>query len=363
MSCEIHTSPLESLPNELLDQIIAYLSTEPASVGQLHHAPSLELTRSPTKDLKQLALCSSRFLRLVRPLLFSHAYLDLHEEPAFQAFITTSGLNRNVTSLVVLGEDKPDHPNDPFWWRRVLQYLDPKYVVVIASPPFLGSTLGTPIMNAHSWAFEIDLQILALRQESQMDSSQLPDLEPCSSLLTSRAWKSMSFNESSSLKSYHHYEYFLSTVPSILGEWGANSIRVARLLPQSRVELLDVLHGLTYFSYTAVFPFFNHSQLVLDAVTEMHNLQRLDIRLAPCPGNHVTEVEQRGPMDLSDPWMELSTSYSLVGYTVNKMENLKEFRCNDLHVEGMRDELLATLGDVIDERTWVHDGKGVWRRH
>ncbi|CAG8008530.1 unnamed protein product [Penicillium salamii] len=365
MSCETHrsTSPLELLPNELLDQIISYLFTDPPSLGKLHHAPSLELTHSPTKDLKHLASCSSRLLKLVQPLLFSHVYLDLHEEAEFHAFTTKSGLGRHITSLVVLGEDKPGCPNDPFWWRRVLQYIDPDEVVVIAPPPFLGSTMGTPIMNAHSWAFEIELQILALKQESKrMVSSQLPGLESCPSLLASREWKSMSFNESSSLKSYHHYEYFLSTVPSILGEWGANSIRVARHLPQYRADLLDLLHGLTHFSYTAVFPFFNHSQLVLDAVMEMHNLQRLDVRLAPCPGNHVTEVEQRGPMDLSDPWMELSTSYSLVGYTVNKMENLKEFRCNDLHVEGMRDELLATLGDVIDGEAWTHNGNGIWRR-
>jgi hypothetical protein len=35
----------------------------------------------------------------------------------------------------------------------------------------------------------------------------------------------MAFNESSSLKAYNHYEYFLSCVPSVLADWGTNGIR------------------------------------------------------------------------------------------------------------------------------------------
>jgi hypothetical protein len=357
------TSRLELLPNELLDQIISYLSTEPPSFGQLHHAPSLKLTHSSTKDLKHLTLCSSRLLQLARPCLYKHVRLNLEDERDFHSFMLESNLGRDVTSIVVTGNGFSDRPADPFWWRQVLRYLDPELVVVIAPPPFIGNTLGTPIMNAHSWAFEIELQILVLQRECKVgDSPQLPDLEPCTSLLASRPWTSMSFNESSSLKSYHHYEYFLSTVPSILGEWGANLIRGGRQLSQLQTDLPALLSGLTYFSYTAVFPFFNHSQIVLDAILGMQNLERLDIRLAPCPGNHVTEVEQRGPMDPNDPWMELATSYSLVGFTVNKMKSLKEFRCYDLHVDAIRDDLLAILDDVIGDGGWVHDGKGVWRR-
>lgn len=364
MSCEARmSSPLELLPNELLDQITSYLCIEPPSFAHLHHVPSLGLTHSPTTDLKHLALCSSRLLNIVRPQLFNHARLDLHDEREFRSFITKSGLYRHVDSLLVIENEKPDHPVDPFWWRQVLQYLDPSQVVIIASPTFLGNTLGTPIMTAHSWAFEIDLQIFALKQAHKTpDSSQLSHLESCSSLLSSRPWTSASFNESSSLKAYHHYEYFLSTVPSVLGEWGANTIRVAKRLPQPQPDLPALLQGLTYFSYTAVFPFFNHSQIVLDAVMEMRNLERLDVQLAPCQGNRITEIEQRGPMDPNDPWMELTTSYSLVGYTVNNLENLKEFRCNDLHVEAMRDDIIAILKDVITDQSWTHDGEGTWRR-
>lgn len=355
-------SSLELLPNELLDQIIFYLSTEPPSLTQLHHIPSIKLTHSPTKDIKHLSLCSSRFLNLIRPQLFNYARLDLRHEPEFHSFMIKFDLCQHVRSLVVIGSDEPDRPVDPFWWRQVLQYLDPSDVVVMAPPSFIGSTLGTPITNTDSWAFEIDLQILVLKQKRQVSSlSHLRSSESCTSLLATRPWTSMSFNESSSVKSYHHYEYFTFTVPSVLREWGANLIREERPLPQHHIDLPSLLYGLTYFSYTAVFPSFSHSQIVLDAILVMYNLKRLDVRLAPCPGNHITEAE-RGPMDPNDPWMELITSYSLIGYTVNKMKGLKMFTCNDLHVEAIRDDLLVTIGHVLTSGDWVHDGQGIFRR-
>lgn len=356
-------SPLELLPNELLDQIICYVSTKPPSFEQLHHTPNLKLTESPTKDLKHLELCSRRLFQLVRPQLFTHVRLNLHDEPDFHSFIIKSDLCQHVTSLVAIVDENPDRQVDPFWWRRVFRYLDPRRVLVIGPPVFIGNTLASPINDGHHWAFDMPLHILLLERECKpRDSSQLPDLENCTSLLASRPWTSMTFNESSSLKAYNHYEYFLSCVPSVLAEWGTSGIRGSTRTLQRPIDLPILLRGLTYFSYTAVFPFYNHSQIVLDAVVKMRCLQRLDVRLAPPQDNHITELEQRGSMDPNDPWMELVTSYSLIGYTVNNLPCLKEFRCGDLHVEAMRQDLLAVLDDVIGDGGWVHDGRGVWRR-
>ncbi|OQE15562.1 hypothetical protein PENFLA_c031G05200 [Penicillium flavigenum] len=349
----VPASPLELLPNELLDQIISYLFTEPPSFGQLHHAPSLQLTQSPTKDLKHLQLCSRRLFQLVRPQLFTHVRLNLHDEPDFYSFMVKSDLCPYVTSLVAIADQTPDGQVDPFWWRRVLRYLDPRRVLVIGPPVFIGNTLATPINDGHHWAFDMPLQILLLERECKpRNPSKLPDLETCTSLLASRPWTSMTFNESSSLKAYNHYEYFLSCVPSVLAEWGTNGIRGSTRTLQRPIDLPALLRGLTYFSYTAVFPFYNHSQLVLDAVVRMRHLQRLDVQLAPAQDNHITELEQRGSMDPNDPWMELSTSYSLVGYTVNNLPCLKEFRCGDLHVEPIRQDLLAILDEAIGNGGW-----------
>ncbi|KAJ5960467.1 uncharacterized protein N7479_007617 [Penicillium vulpinum] len=357
-------SPLELLPNELLDQIISYLITEPPSFGHLNHVPSLQLTESTTKDLKHLELCSLRLFQLVRPQLFTHVRLNLHNEPDFHSFMINSNLCQHVTSLVVIADETPDRWIDPFWWRRVLRYLDPLRVLVIGPPVFIGNTLASPINDGHHWAFDMPLHILFLEREGKpRNPSQLPDLENCTSLLASRTWTSMTFNESSSLKAYNHYEYFLSSVPSVLAEWGTSGVRGSTRSLQHPIDLPNLLRRLTYFSYTAVFPFYNHSQIVLDAIVRMRCLQRLDVQLAPLQDNHITELEQRGSMDPNDPWMELATSYSLIGYTVNRLPCLKEFRSGDLHVKAIRQDLLAVLGDVIGEEGWVHDGRGVWRRN
>ncbi|KXG48772.1 uncharacterized protein PGRI_026420 [Penicillium griseofulvum] len=358
-------SSLELLPTELLDQIISYLSTEPPSFGQVHRTPSLELTQSPTKDLKNLGQCSRRLFQLVRPVLFTYVRLDLHDELDFHSFMVKSDLCQNVMSLVVLVDKTQDHEViedrqvDPFWWRRVLRYLDPRRVLVVGPPLFIGNTLASPINDGHLWAFDMPLQILLLERECKpRHPSQLPDFQNSTSLLASRPWTSMTFNEASSLKSYNHYEYFLSCVPSVLAEWGTSGPRGPTSSLQRPIDLPTLLCGLEHFSYTAVFPFFNHSQVVLDAIARMHRLRRLDVRLAPLQDNRITELEQRGPMDPNDPWMELTTSYSLIGYTMNKMPDLKEFRSGDLHVEAIRQDLLAVLDDAIGDEGWVHDGQG-----
>ena len=354
MSCA-----LESLPNELLDQIISYLTTEPPSLARLHQAPKYQITQSHTKSLKQLAQVSSRLLNLVRPWLFVHACLDLMDEPAFEAFFIGSNLGQYVTSLVAITENASADPFDQRWWRRVLRYLDPARVTILAPPTFIGNILDTRIMDGHGWAFDIHLQILQLERNVPFrDLSLLPDLEHCDSLLLARPWTSMSFNESSSLKAYNHYEYFLSRVPSVVGEWGS------QLKPQEfpPPRLAAMLCGLTAFSYTAVFPFYNHVKLVLDALSLMHDLRLLSVQLAPEADNHVLEIEQRGSLDPNDPWSELSTSYSLIAFEIRNKPSLVEFRSRDFALESIREELASELNGDLGHTSWVHDGHGIWRR-
>ncbi|KAJ5723346.1 hypothetical protein N7488_001381 [Penicillium malachiteum] len=344
MSCA-----LELLPNELLDQIIFYLNSEPPSIERIHQVPRHQITQSEKKDLKHLAQCSSHLLDLVRPRLFAHACLDLKDELAFQAFILNSDLARYVTSLVAITEHASLDPVDHRWWRRILRYLNPTRVTVLAPPTFIGNTLDTRIMDGHSWAFDIKLQILQLEQQSASGIPSLPDLDDCDSLLLARPWTSMTFNESSSLKAYNHYEYFLSRVPSVLGEWGS------RLKPQEfpPQHLSAMLSGLTSFSYTAVFPFYNHVKLVLDILSLMPKLEVFSIQLAPNADNHVLEMEQRGSLDPNDPWTELSTSYSLIGFEVRNKQSLIEFGSRDLALEALREELALGLDTDLGDTSWA----------
>ncbi|KAJ6093203.1 hypothetical protein N7486_008492 [Penicillium sp. IBT 16267x] len=347
---------LELLPNELLDQIIFHLNTEPPSLGRLHQAPDRQITQSQNKQLKHLAQCSSHLLDLVRPRLFAHACLDLKDESAFQAFMVASDLGRYVTSLVAITENTfRDLADD--WWRRVLRYLDPTRITVLAPPNVIGNMLNTRIMDGHSWAFEIHLQILQLERDgpSVIPSSELDD---CDSLLLARPWTSLSFNESSSLKAYNHYEYFLSRVPSVLGEWGS------QLNPQDfpPAHLSAMLGRLTSFSYTAIFPFYNHVKLVLDSLSVMPNLQVLSMQLAPEEHNHILEMEQRGSLDPNDPWTELSTSYSLIGFEVRNKQSLVEFKSRDFAFEAIREDLALELDADLGNTNWTLEGNGIWRR-
>lgn len=356
MSALASASSLGLLPNELLDLILSELSTEPPSARKLHHPPSLDLTQSRTKDLKHLAQSSSALLEFVRPWLFRHARLDLCDEPAFRSFVTNSGLNRYVSSIVVIGIDSPGHRADPHWWRSLVQYIDPVRFTVLAPPVFIGKTLGTPIMDGDSWAFDIPLQVLQLECDRLTD---IPDSGSQPSLLPLRPWTSLSFNESSSLRAYNHYEYFQFQTPSVLAEWGGSPHVTLRhiFIPHS-------LRGLSAFSYTAVFPFYNHVRLVLDALVLMPNLRSLSMQLGPEEGNTITESEQRGSMDPSDPWMELETSYSLIGHAVkHSFQVLKVFSTRDFQLQAIQLELLAILNEHLgDDSGWMHDGRGMWIR-
>ncbi|KAJ5155794.1 hypothetical protein N7492_008597 [Penicillium capsulatum] len=354
-------SALELLPNELLDQVISCLSNTPPSSTRLHHPPAHQLSNSQCGDLKHLSQVSSRLLSLVRPQLFKHARLELRDEPAFHSFMAASGLGPCVTSLLIslpsAALDLDLH--NQYWWRRILSYLDPTWITVIAPPTFIGNALNTQIMNGHSWAFEIDFQVLRLKRDGRCgDISPQTDLAHCDNLLLARPWTSMFFNEASSLKAYNHYEYFLSRVPSIFGEWGS------RLKNEDfpSMQLSTSLSRLTSFSYTAVFPFYNHVKLVLDTLALMPSLRTLSVQLAPGADNNITEVEQRASMDPNDPWMELATAYSLIAFEVCGKQSLKVFQSRDFPLEALRMELCQILDDGLGHTSWTHDGQGTWRR-
>ncbi|KAF7588163.1 hypothetical protein BBP40_006100 [Aspergillus hancockii] len=356
-------SPLESLPNELLDEIVSNLSTAPPSSIKLHNPPSGNIAKSGTRDLKSLSRTSSRLLEVTRPRLFSHICFDLRDVDELLSFVSAQDLARYVTSAVVKGRQSPDDREGPFWWRQVLSYLDPHRITIIAPPSFIGKMMGTQIFEGHSWAFEIPLQVLQLEQDTRgSDPTLVSHLEKCASLLEARTWSSLLFNESSSLRAYNHYEYFLFQVPSLFSKWG--SLTYVKPRPQ-KLALSNALNRLTSFRYTAVFPFYNHVKLVLNAVELMDNLRSLSVQLAPCQGDKATEIEQRGSMDPSDPWMEIATGYSLIGHAVIDLghkDSFVEFCACDYSFDPLRPELSATLGDILDGSEWVHDGHGTWNK-
>ncbi|KAL3441229.1 hypothetical protein BJX65DRAFT_299911 [Aspergillus insuetus] len=353
---------IDSLPNELLDEIILLLSTPPPSSYRLHQPPSVNITKSGSRDLKSLSLTCSRLLDLVRPRLFSHGCFELRDLDRYLAFVS-SDLYRNVISVVVKGDSLSDNYEGfgPFWWRRLLHSVQPLHFTIIAPPSFIKGMLGIQIPEEHGWAFEIPLQLLQLNCDGQGPTpAPASQVNEQSTLLDCLPWSSMFFNESSSLKAYNHYEYFLYQVPSLFHRW--SSLVSAKSLPD-RSRLSFSLENLTSFTYVAVFPFYNHVQLVLDAVELMTNLRSLSIQLGPSRNDRVTELEQRGSMDPSDPWMELATGYSLIAHAVRglgRTSRLSEFTACDYQMEAVRAEIDVILGDILCDGPWTHNGHGTW---
>ncbi|KAL4884622.1 hypothetical protein BJY04DRAFT_181623 [Aspergillus karnatakaensis] len=349
---------IELLPNELLDEIISFLSSTPPSLTRLHQPPVESITKSRTRDLKNLSLTCSHLRNLVRSRLFAHGRCELDLANEYLSFVSESDLSRCVTSVVVT----LNHPFarelgfGPLWWRDFLSSLGPLRLTLVAPPLAFGELLGLNIPQEHLWAFEISHQVLNLEFDWQnYTPADLAASEP-SCLIECLPWTSMLYNESSSLKAYNHYEYFLYQVPSIFH-------RVS-VMAYERTKYPALRH-LTSFTYVAVFPFYNHVQLALHALESMTSLQYLKIQLGPSQNDRATEIEQRGSMDPSDPWMELATAYSLIAHAVRNLGRkacLSKFTACDHEVEAVRAEIDVILGDILCEGPWTHDGHGTWTR-
>ncbi|KAL1877705.1 hypothetical protein Plec18167_004671 [Paecilomyces lecythidis] len=371
------SSQLASLPNELLAEILFYLDTEPPSTFGQHDAPSLQLTESAAKPLKNLACTSSQFYYLTRPTLFAHLRFDIRDERDFLTFVQKSGLRRYVRSLVVTGKETVDGRRDTTWWQRVLRVINPQRITIVASPLYIGDLTLTKIVGTHSWAFEIPFQILQLEQDLPVRSHRA-SISSCPALLeedknessptnimSARQWTNLTFNESSSLRAYNHYEYFLLRIPSVFDKWGT-LVSDERVLADSLPDPLPSLTHLTSFHYTAVFPFYNHVKLVLDVLETMTELRTFRVQLAPGKSDSVIEDERRGSMDPRDPWMEITTGYSLIAHAVRdagSRRNLVEFQACDYAVEQLQADLRAVVGTVLGGGGWVHDDCGVWRKN
>lgn len=343
-------SRLEQLPNEILDLIVSNLATDPPSLSRLNRLPSVDIASSDTKDLKNTSLASSRLRHIARPFLFSHVVLHLGSEDEFLSFISRSGLGRHVTSTAVIVSGPWEMRVNPFWWQSVLTCVDPQHITLIATPSFMEATLRVSFESSDSWAFDIPLQILHLeRDRQQRNADQSVQLGKQPSLLAARKWTTMLFNEGSSLTAYSHYEYFHLRIPSLF-----NSL--------SDVESIrPYLGNLVSFHYVAIFPFLEHMTRVGKATRMMPNLQSVSVQLVPDQRDDV-QIDAKGPVDASDPWMEVESGYTVFLCTLSDTpaSHLKKVVAYDY--DRLRTERSGVLWEALDRIGWVHDGHGTWTR-
>ncbi|PYI33005.1 hypothetical protein BP00DRAFT_434857 [Aspergillus indologenus CBS 114.80] len=354
-------SCLENLPNEILDEIVSYLPVATPSESNFHHTPTTHFTASSTQNLKNAAQVSSRLLELVRSRLYAHSRFYLDDLYDFLNFVTSHRLERYITSLVVLLGNDPPRDLDINRLLRHLSNLNPLRITVLAPPSRIGAMLNTKAPEEHNWAFQITHQ-LCQWERSIPPESPVFTTNPSSNPLDIMAYSSLRFNEGSSLRAYAHYEYFLFEVPSVLGKWGT----IASMgTEEEKLSISRGLRHLTSFSYTAIFPFYNHVKLVLDALQLMMNLQSFTVQLAPCSEDSAIDLANRGPIDPNDPWMELATGYDIIAHSIielGRSASLVHFRTLDYQNEALRVELSQSLGAKFKDTEWETNGHGEWTK-
>lgn len=366
-----------SLPNELLDHVLSFLSPDsPPSLHKLREIPDHSISTSPARHLKAASRTASRLHMLSRPYLFAHSRFELRDQDRFLAFLQQHDLRHHVRSLVISVRSIFPGSEKPFWWKQLLEELDPEIITLVAPPFFLADMAQASLQDTHAWAFDIPLQIMHFRQsrrvhprgrikhgsEVHMVSSAGHSDSP-TSFLTARPWTEILFNEGSSLKAYRNYEYYLLRLPSLMADWGSVD-------PLQNVKLpypVSVISGLTSFHYTSVFPFYNHTNLVLKVIRNMTNIRYLSIQLAPSPrglSKVFSEERELGHLNPNDPWMELDTSYALISHSVRYLGvqgKLEQFRTWDYELESLRDSIFLTMQGGLRGK-WNHDGTGLWNK-
>ena len=358
---------LTTLPNELLDHVLSHLASDPPpSNRNFCDLPSHNLTASPDAPLKNISRADKRCRALSLPRLFAHARYELRYQSHFLAFLRENDLGRHVKTVVVSVRTVYTDTETPLWWEELFLEIDPLSVTVIAPPFIFGDMAATSLYQKDGWAFNLPLQMMQFQQTAR-NKAHTRLLEPGEhgTFFNARPWSTLFFNEGSSLSAYSTYEYYLLRVPSLMDTWG-QSLTSPPATPQSVITPSMALARLTTFHYTAIFPFYNHTNLVLKLLRTMTSLRSFTIQLSPGPGSTILDEEtaRSAALDASDPWMELETSYALVAHTVRYLGvqgRLDEFRTMDYALPILRETIDGKLVRVLSEK-WVHDGEGFWKK-
>jgi hypothetical protein len=356
----IHLNPfydkfsIADLPTELFDHVLEFLDRQCPSELNWHQRPDLNITKSPNMDLKTLSLVSKSIRALTLKRLFAHVCLDPNQSAAFLDFVDQYHLAPHIRSIFARMTEPCRLILHPLWWARLLNVI-PAMTFTIMCPPYVFAEFAsTSIVDVDSWAFNMPFHVIRFRQ-SKLAAIQHTSFNDDHDLFSARPWTDFSINEGSCLKVYSQYEYFLRQTPSLM-----NAIL---LCPSPGLGVM--FSKLEKFTYTAIFPFYNHVEDVLKNIRKMPNLKHLNFRLCPDPGSSVLDDEladSKGHIDISDAWMEFNTAYTLVAHTARFLSvdySLLEFQVQDVSMDGIRDGLIESLNEILDGKM-AYQGDGLW---
>lgn len=301
---------LLDLPNEILSQIIRYLDSDICLEHRFVAHPRDKWLELDEKPLKHISTASQRLRQLSLPTLFQRARLNPFQLTDFLNFTHHHALTSTIHSIVAHLTSPVSHIH-PAWWCRLLNEIPTPTLILTGAPSAFSEPAKLHITVSDSWAFDIPIQLLELKQSPAAARQQIPHSN-LPSIFAARPWHSLRVNEGSMLKAYTRYEYFLKKPPSLLADLqmqlsdyttSAGAIP-PEMMPHSIMLIHRLFESLQSFAYVAVFPFYNHTDEILKCVRRMGRLQRLSVKLCPAEGERLLEEEVGGRIDLNDPWTE-----------------------------------------------------------
>ena len=331
---------IESLPCELLDEILSYLIRPAPSLSRLHDQPVFEITHSKHVNLKSISCVSRKFRQAVLLILFQHIRLQLRTNdnaleadwPAryrdFLAFTTRIGLQSITESFTLVVEESETLDHDDtvdrsdsisINWQHLFRVIDPLRLTIVASPPVLGFLAAQPVKVDVAGNFHMPYHILSLSRSVSSRNKQ-QDTDPPSTLLQVRPWESLVLNEGSFIRVYSvpHFPFVHAEPPSILPTLVSNLPRTIRSV-----------------SYIATFPVAAHLYYLYPLFV---HLQRFFFQLIP-RSDVLPDIRQRAGVNLELLTFERDASYIAVlqelasNSTGFLSANLVEVECGDVAVD------------------------------
>ena len=395
---------LEALPNEILYLILSHLDDEPPSSKNLRREPSISMTCSQNKPLKNLSSTCQNLRSLTLPWLFkfSRIHLNGFEQQSigtglystpkcadierFLSFVTDKSLVSYIQGVVLytqtdlevrstghLGKHSSgseQHLELAGFWRSILEVLNLRCVTTCAPPSTLARLVSCDITTQDAWAFDMELHVLRLCRPPEGPSSIPSEVPQKFDLFHLLPWTHCTLNEGSSLKVYNTYEYYHKKTPSIVGRLG------------SATEAVPFNSTLTSFEYIAIFPMCQHVRGImvptagvgledgygiLDFLMLFPNLQNLTLQLMPLPEDKILEDESRLLVgSFADMWLEFDGCYNAV------LGTIRDLYVNQVIPRIYRfvslDHRFGDMQSTIDDRcnrelpNWHNCGNGHWQR-
>lgn len=372
LSKESEFSPLGDLSPELLEMVLEHLDSAPPSQLKQHHRPHPSITRGgtavPDMPLKNLSVAATWTRRVALRHLFKHACLDPNGSPEFLDFILENGLAKYVHSITAVMSISCKLMLHPLWWARLLNTV-PAQTFTIVCPPVVFAEFMCPSVvdqvRTDSVAYDMPFHSMTFHQ-SHISAIQHTDLNRDHDIFSARKWTDLCINEGSFLRAYSRtdpqqpQQYFLRPTPSLISQY----------LVASPPQTEQALAQLKSFTYTAVFPFFNHIDKVLKIIRKMIGMTHLTIRLCPLRGSEAADpselpISSSGAIDMADPWNEVRTCYTLLAHTVRAMcadGSLQTVYMPDIEAKTVPEDLVNVIAFIIGGHKMTHQGSGVWQR-